>query len=290
MPIPLFPPGGDPGPSFSDLLRSLGPAASGSAGSSSSLGSVGSIGPAGSTGSVGSIGPVGERRDLVHGTTVLALRYSGGVIMAGDRRATAGHSIAHRQVDKVHPADRWSGVAIAGSAGMAIEMVRLLQTELEHYEKVEGLALSLEGKANKLSQMVRANFGLAMQGLAVVPLFAGWDVRRRKGRIFTYDITGGSYEEPDYAATGSGGQDARTTVKLGWREGLERDEAIELAISGLYEAADEDSATGGPDVVRGIYPTVATIGADGFVAVQAAVVAQRFGALIDAKRARGNQP
>lgn len=274
MPIPLFPPGGDPGPSFTDLLRSMGPHASGTAWD-----------PRPAAGLSG-----GDRPELVHGTTVLALRYAGGVIMAGDRRATAGHSIAHRQVDKVHPADRWSGVAIAGSAGMAVEMVRLFQTELEHYEKVEGLALSLEGKANKLSQMVRANFGMAMQGLGVVPLFAGWDTRRRRGRIFTYDITGGSYEELDYAATGSGGQDARTTVKLGWREGLAQDEAVELAISGLYEAADEDSATGGPDVVRGIYPTVATIGPHGFVGVASGEVARRFGALIDAKRARGNQP
>ncbi|MGH9070292.1 MAG: proteasome subunit beta [Acidimicrobiales bacterium] len=278
MPIPIFPPGGDPGPSFSDLLRCLG------------------VGPGDRPGASGTPGPPGYVfsaavvPELVQATTVLALRYAGGIIMAGDRRATAGHSIAHRQVDKVHPADHWSGVAIAGSAGKAVEMVRLFQTELEHYEKVEGLALSLEGKANKLSQMVRANFGMAMQGLAVVPLFAGWDTRRRKGRIFTYDVTGGSYEEPDYAATGSGGQDARTTVKLAWREGLERDAAIELAISGLYEAADEDSATGGPDVVRGIYPTVATIGADGFVGVEAVEVARRFGALIEAKRARGTQP
>lgn len=233
-------------------------------------------------------GPVGDR--VVHATTVLALRYSQGVVMAGDRRATAGHSIAHRSVEKVHPADRWSGIAIAGSAGVSIEMVRLFQTELEHYEKVEGLALSLEGKANKLSQMVRGNFAMALQGLAVVPLFAGWDTRRQIGRIFTYDVTGGPYEEADHASTGSGGQDARTTVKLGWREGMARDEAIELAISGLYEAADEDAATGGPDVVRGIYPTVATIGPDGFAHVEPTEVARRFASLIEAKRARGNAP
>lgn len=282
MSLPIFPPGSDPGSSFSELLRSLG--------STDALaGGPGPVG-SGSGGRSGGLPPEGERPVIVHGTTVLALRYSEGVVMAGDRRATAGHSIAHRNVDKVHPADRWSGVAIAGSAGMAMEMVRLFQTELEHYEKVEGLALSLEGKANKLAQMVRGNFAMALQGLAVVPLFAGWDTRRRIGRIFTYDVTGGPYEEADHASTGSGGQDARTTVKLGWREGMARDEAIELAISGLYEAADEDSATGGPDVVRGIYPTVATIGADGFVHVTQVEVATRFAALIEAKRARGNAP
>ncbi len=271
MSLPIFPPGSDPGPSFSELLRHSGGKAPECPPNPPALARL-------------------AAEAIVHGTTVLALRYSGGVVMAGDRRATAGHSIAHRNVDKVHPADRWSGVAIAGSAGMAMEMVRLFQTELEHYEKVEGLALSLEGKANKLSQMVRGNFAMALQGLAVVPLFAGWDTRRRIGRIFTYDVTGGPYEEADHAATGSGGQDARTTVKLGWREGMAREEAIELAISGLYEAADEDSATGGPDVVRGIYPTVATIGADGFGHVDQAEVARRFAALIEAKRARGNAP
>ncbi|MGH9075444.1 MAG: proteasome subunit beta [Acidimicrobiales bacterium] len=231
-----------------------------------------------------------ERAVIPHGTTVVALRYAEGVVMAGDRRATAGNAIAHRSIEKVFPADRWSGVSIAGAAGVAIEMVRLFQTNLEHYEKVEGLPLSLEGKANQLSQMVRSNFGMALQGLVVVPLFAGWDTRRRTGRIFTYDVTGGPYEEADHNATGSGGQDARTTIKLGWHEQMAAGEAIELAIQALYEAADEDSATGGPDIVRGIYPTVATIGPEGFAYTATAEVADRFRALIDRKISEGRQP
>jgi len=145
-------------------------------------------------------------------------------------------------------------VAIAGAAGPAVQMVRLFQTQLEHYEKVEGVALSLEGKANQLGQMVREHLPMAMQGLVVVPLFAGYDLARGQGRIYSYDVTGGHYEETDHAATGSGGRDARTTIKLGWRPGLGRDEGIELAVRALYEAADEDSATGGPDLVRGIFP------------------------------------
>ena len=151
---------------------------------------------------------------------MVALRFADGVVMAGDRRATEGHAIAHRAMEKVFPADRYSAVAIAGAAGFAVEMVRLFQVQLEHYEKVEGVTLSLEGKANQLAQMVRQHLPLAMQGLAVVPLFAGYDLRRGTGRIFTYDVTGGHYEEADFQATGSGGRDARTTIKLGFREGL----------------------------------------------------------------------
>ena len=153
---------------------------------------------------------------------MVALRFADGVVMAGDRRATEGHAIAHRAMEKVFPADRWSAVAIAGAAGPAVEMVRLFQVQLEHYEKVEGVTLSLEGKANQLAQMVREHLPLAMQGLAVVPLFAGYDLGRGMGRIFTYDVTGGHYEEADFQATGSGGRDARTTIKLGFREGLSR--------------------------------------------------------------------
>ena len=189
-----------------------------------------------------------------HGTTVVALRFAEGIVMAGDRRATEGHAIAHRAMEKVFPADRYSAVAIAGAAGPAVEMVRLFQTQLEHYEKVEGVVLSLEGKANQLGQMVREHLPMAMQGLAVVPLFAGYDLARGTGRIFTYDVTGGHYEETEHNATGSGGRDARTTIKLGYRVGMSRDDAVELAIEALYEAADEDSATGGPDLIRGIYP------------------------------------
>jgi proteasome beta subunit len=259
MTLPMFRPEETPGPSFTHLLRAVGRDPFASGGRSASA-------PA----------PF----DLRHGTTIVAIRYADGVVMAGDRRATAGSSIAHRHMEKVHPADRHSGVAIAGAAGPAMEMVRLFQLQLEHYEKVEGAALSLEGKANQLSQMVRANLAMAMQGFVVVPLFAGFDLRRNRGRIYTYDPTGGRYEETDFHADGSGGRDARTTVKLGWRSGLDRAAAIELAVQALWQAADEDSATGGPDVVRGIYPTVATITASGFQRVPEPEVGERFAAVV----------
>jgi proteasome beta subunit len=256
----MFEPTDAPGPSFTEVLRRVGldpfvPVRQAAAGSPAPF-------------------------EIRHGTTIVALRYSDGVIMAGDRRATAGSSIAHRAMDKVHPADRHSGVAIAGAAGVAMEMVKLFQLQLEHYEKVEGQALSLEGKANQLSQMVRSNLGMAMQGFVVVPLFAGFDLRREVGRIYSYDPTGGRYEETDFHADGSGGRDARTTVKLGWNPDLPRDQAVELAVRALWNAADEDSATGGPDAVRGIYPTVATITAEGFDYLDVQEVAERFAAVV----------
>jgi len=265
--LPLFSTTEDPGPDFAGLIRRLrapSPPLGGGAGSASDR--------------------------FRHGTTVVALRSADGVVMAGDRRATEGHVIAHRAMEKVFPADRYSAVAIAGAAGPAVEMVRLFQTQLEHYEKVEGVVLSLEGKANQLGQMVREHLPMAMQGLAVVPLFAGYDLSRGTGRIFTYDVTGGHYEETEYNATGSGGRDARTTIKLGYRDGLTQDDAIELAIQSLYEAADEDSATGGPDLIRGIYPLVATVTAEGFGAVPEDDVAERFASLIERRRSEGRQP
>jgi proteasome beta subunit len=226
----------------------------------------------------------GSFEPVRHATTVVALRFADGVVMAGDRRATEGYSIAHRAMEKVFPADRWSAVAIAGAAGPAVEMVRLFQVQLEHYEKVEGVSLSLEGKANQLAQMVREHLPLAIQGLAVVPLFAGYDLRRHIGRIFTYDVTGGHYEEADFQATGSGGRDARTTIKLGYREAMSRSDAVELAVEALYEAADEDAGTGGPDLVRGIYPVVAVVTAEGYEQAGEPEVAERFGSLIERKR------
>ena len=177
-------------------------------------------------------------------------------------------------------------MGIAGAAGPAVEMVRLFQLQLEHYEKVEGVQLSLEGKANQLSQMVRSNLPAAMQGLAVVPLFAGYDLRRRTGRLFQYDITGGRYEEFNHAATGSGSLHAGTVIKLGYREDLDRSQVVDLALSALFEAADEDSATGGPDPLRGIYPLVATITADGFQRLSDTEIAERFEGLVDSLRAR----
>ena len=206
----------------------------------------------------------GAMPEVPHATTVAAVRYAGGVVMGGDRRSTEGMAIAQRDIEKVFPADDYSAVAIAGAAGPAIEMVRLFQTELEHYEKIEGFPLSLEGKANKLGQMVRGNLALAMQGLVVVPLFAGYDTRRRTGRIFRYDVTGGRWEDEDYYATGSGGKDARGSLKKRYRAEMDAGTAVDVLVEALYDAADEDAGTGGPDLVRGIFPLVATVTDGGY--------------------------
>ncbi len=260
MNLPTFPPGDDPGPDFARLVRSSG---------------------------LGAPVPSGEGTLAVpHGTTCLAVRYVDGVIMAGDRRATSGNLISHRNIEKVFPGDRYSGVAIAGAAGPAVQMVRLFQLQLEHYEKVEGDHLSLEGKANQLSQMVAQHLPMAMQGLAVVPIFAGYDLKRREGRLFQYDVTGGRYEEADHTATGSGSLHAGTVVKMGWRRDLAETDTIDLVLEALYQAAEEDSATGGPDLLRGIYPIVATITDRGFQRVSDSDLAVRTEALIERLRAR----
>lgn len=214
--------------------------------------------------------------EIVEGTTVLALCHAGGVVIAGDRRATEGSFIAHRSIEKVFMADSHSGVAIAGAAGPALEMVRLFQTELEHYEKVQGRKLSLEGKANRLATLIRNNFPMAVQGLVVVPVFAGYDLTRSGGRIYKYDMTGGRYEELSYHAEGSGGRIARSYIKLHFSSDIDEEEAVRVAVGALYEAADEDSGTGGPDLARGIFPTVAIIDADGFRSIPEETVAERF--------------
>jgi proteasome beta subunit len=202
--------------------------------------------------------------DAPEGTTVLAFRYADGVLMAGDRRATAGNVIAHRSLQKVFPADNLSAVAISGTAGIAIELIRLFQTELEHYEKLEGSRLSLEGKANHLAAMVRAQLPMAFQGLVVVPLFCGFDEDAGKGRLYSYDVVGGRYEETDFTATGSGGPYAKSYLRGAFREGLSEDEALQVAVEALVAAAEEDSATGGPDLQRGIYPNIVVISAGGY--------------------------
>jgi proteasome beta subunit len=202
--------------------------------------------------------------DAPEGTTVLAFRYAGGVIMAGDRRATAGNVIAYRTMQKVFPADAFSAVGVSGTAGVGIELIRLFQTELEHYEKLEGSRLSLEGKANHLAAMVRAHLPMAFQGLVVVPLFCGFDEDAGQGRLYSFDVVGGRYEETDYAATGSGGRDAKAYLRTAFREGLAEGEALRLAIESLVAAAEEDTATGGPDLQRGIYPNVVVVSAEGY--------------------------
>jgi proteasome beta subunit len=195
---------------------------------------------------------------------VLALRYRDGVVMAGDRQASEGYQVAHRRIEKIFKADDLSGVGIAGAAGPAMEMARLFQTELEHYEKVEGENLTLDGKANKLGQMIRMNLPMALQGLVVVPIFAGFDEKAGVGRLFKYDVTGGRYEETDYYAQGSGGKDARDSLKKRFRRDMPKDEAIRVAIEALIDAAEEDLGTGGPDMIRGIFPTVKTVTRSGF--------------------------
>ncbi|MEQ8841398.1 MAG: proteasome subunit beta [Acidimicrobiales bacterium] len=260
MNLPLFQAQDDPGPSFAELLKRTGFS---------------------DTVAIDSAVPASEFR---HGTTCVAVRYADGVLLAGDRRATSGNLISHRTIEKVFPADRHSGVAIAGAAGPAIEMVKLFQLQLEHYEKVEGGALSLEGKANQLGQMIRGNLPAAMQGLAVVPIFAGFDVGRDEGRLFEYDVTGGRYEETQHASTGSGSLHAGTVLKLGFRESLDAAAVTDLALESLYEAADEDSATGGPDLVRGIFPVVALINAAGYTRVDDVELAERTRALIDRRQ------
>jgi proteasome beta subunit len=264
--LPTFAPDLDPGPSFADLLRRVAP---------HQLPGANVTGPA--------------TTDIPHGTTVVALRSATGVVMAGDRRATAGYTIASRRIEKVFQADEFSSVAIAGAAGPAVEMVKLFQVQLEHYEKVQGDTLSLEGKANQLGALVRSNLPAAMQGFVVVPLFAGFDARASRGRVFSYDVTGGRYEEQDFQANGSGSVHARNWIKAGWKEGMDNDATVALALTSLFAAADEDVATGGPDLVRRIFPTVAVIDADGFRFLADDDIATRADALLGGPERGGNE-
>ncbi|CAN5308174.1 proteasome subunit beta [soil metagenome] len=250
---PFLPPFAYSGSSFTDLLRHVLPDAV----------------PAGPAGQV--------IPDHVHGTTIVAATFEGGVAIAGDRRATAGNLISKRDMRKIFQTDRLSAVGISGAAGPSIELAKVFATELEHYEKVEGSELSLEGKANKLAAMVRGNLPMAMQGLVVVPLFAGFDVLAGEGRIFDFDVAGGRYEERRYSATGSGSLHARASLKARWHSSMGVDEVIDLCVAALWDAADEDSATGGPDTVRGLYPIVAQIDADGYAEREETDVAERAG-------------
>jgi proteasome beta subunit len=223
---------------------------------------------------------------IPHGTTVLAFKFADGVMVAGDRLATEGHRVASRDIQKVFATDSHSLIAIAGAAGPCIEMARLMRIELEHYEKIEGEGLELDGKANKLSQMIRANLPAALQGLVVVPLFAGYDVRRHVGRLWKFDITGGRYEETDFEATGSGGVYARESLKKSHRPDASRVEAVKIAVQALTDAADEDRATGGIDVVRGIFPILDYCTKDGIVHVPDAEIEQVYRELVASRGQR----
>jgi proteasome beta subunit len=262
--MPRFSTDDDPGSNFPELLKRVGLAPNVPA----------------------TAGDLARDLGVPHATTCVALKYADGVVMAGDRRATAGNLISHRAMEKVVEADRHSGVAIAGAAGPAMEMIRLFQLQLEHYEKVEGSPLSLEGKANQLSMMVRGNLQAAMMGMVVVPIFGGYDLRRKCGRLWDYDATGGRYEERDYVTTGSGSLHAGTVVKVAFRDDMSRDDAVNLAARSLWEAADADSATGGPDALRGIYPVIATIDAGGWKRLDDTDLAARYEAIVDEVRAR----
>ena len=213
-------------------------------------------------------------RDLPHATTIVAAICEGGVVLAGDRRATAGNMIAKRDVEKVFRSDEFSGMGYAGTGSVGIEFVRLFQVELEHYEKMEGRTLSLEGKANRLAFMVRGNLGAAMQGLVVVPVFVGYDEDGGRGRIFSYDVAGGPYEEQRFHSIGSGSLFARGALKKLYTDGMSAGDAALACVQALYDAADDDSATGGPDLTRRIFPVVATITADGFSKLPAAEAEQ----------------
>jgi proteasome beta subunit len=210
------------------------------------------------------VSPAGRGPDLPHGTTIVTAVCEGGVVMAGDRRATAGNVISQRDIEKVFRSDGYSCVGITGVAGIGVELVRLFAVELEHYEKLEGRSLSLQGKSNRLAGLVRANLGGAMQGLVAVPLLAGYDEETGRGRIFSFDVAGGKYEEQRFATIGSGSVFARGSLKKLYRDGMSADDVVLVLMQALYDAADDDSATGGPDMSRRIYPVVATVTEDGY--------------------------
>lgn len=224
-----------------------------------------------------------------HATTIVALSYPGGVLMAGDRRATMGNVIASRHIEKVFPADEYSVLGIAGTAGLAIDITRLFQVELEHYEKIEGTLLSLDGKANRLGAMIRGNLPMAMQGLAVIPLFAGFDQSAGVGRLFSYDVTGGRYEELEHHSVGSGSVFARGALKKLWRPNLTEDEAVAVAVEALYDAADDDSATGGPDPVRQLWPVVYTVNRAGARRVSERELAAIAGTIVESRAVAGRE-
>ena len=225
-----------------------------------------------------------------HGTTIVAATFAGGVAIAGDRRATMGNLISSRDMQKVFVTDDWSAAGIAGTAGMAVEAVRLFTVELQHYEKIEGVPLTFDGKANKLAGMVRGNLGAAMQGLSFVPLFVGFDVDAvdpaHAGRIVSYDVVGSRNEETHYAGVGSGSLFAKSSLKKRHDPQGSRDDVVRALVEALYDAADDDTATGGPDTIRGINPVVVTIDAEGATMLGDAEVGAVADAVIAGRRER----
>jgi proteasome beta subunit len=253
-------------PSFTDFLASyapdLLPGFRGSLPGGITLGGGGILSGGVVTGPDGGGGEL--LKNLPHATTIVAASCERGVVLAGDRRSTAGNLIAKRDVEKVFRSDEFSAMGIAGVASVGLEFIRLFQVELEHYEKMEGRSLSLEGKANRLATMIRGNIGGAMQGLVVVPLFVGFDEESGKGRIFSYDVAGGPYEEHRYHSIGSGSVFAKSSLKKLYSDDMQVNDAVLACVQALYDAADDDSATGGPDLTRQIFPVIVTITEDGF--------------------------
>ncbi len=225
---------------------------------------------------------------LPHGTTIVALRYPGGVLIAGDRRSTQGNMIAGRDVQKVYITDDYTATGIAGTAAIAVEFARLYAVELEHYEKVEGVPLTFRGKVNRLSTMVRGNLGAALQGFIALPLLVGYDLddpdSRAAGRIVSFDAAGGwNIEEEGYQSVGSGSIFAKSSIKKLYSNVTDADSALSAAVEALYDAADDDSATGGPDLVRGIFPTAVTIEADGAAEVSEERISRLAREVIEAR-------
>jgi len=267
--------------SFSDFLASAAPGLLPPSAVSAATGPA-AVGAGASAGS-----PLG---DLPHGTTIVAMATEAGVIMAGDRRATAGNMIMQRDIDKVYQADEFSAIGFSGVAGPGIELIRLFQVELEHYEKLEGHPLSLDGKANRLASLVRANLGAAIQGFVVVPLFAGYDEDKDTGRIFSYDPSGGRYEEHRFYGVGSGSVFARGSLKKLYSDGMSTPDAVLACMQALYDAADDDSATGGPDMTRRIYPVIATVSADGFERLSDEAAGEYARMVVDARMTEPDGP
>lgn len=229
-------------------------------------------------------------KDLPHATTIVAASCERGVVLAGDRRATMGNMIAKRDVDKVFRSDEFSAMGFAGTGSLGLEFARLFQVELEHYEKMEGRQLSLEGKANQLGAMVRGNISGAMQGLVWIPLFAGYDEETDTGRIFSYDPVGGPYEEHRYYAIGSGSIFAKGALKKLYRDDMPVRDAVLACVQALYDAADDDSATGGPDLTRRIFPVIATITDDGFRRLPDAEAAEFAQRVVDGRMSSPDGP
>ncbi|WP_067470646.1 proteasome subunit beta [Nocardia amamiensis] len=241
-------------------------------------------------GAAGISGGTSAKDIAPHGTTIVAVSYRGGVLIAGDRRATQGNLLASRDIEKVYITDSYSAAGIAGTAGMAVEMVRIFAVELEHYEKLEGVPLTFDGKANKLSKMVRENLPAALQGLAVVPMLVGYDLDAtdpdKAGRIVSFDVVGGRSEERfGYAAVGSGSVFAKSALKKLYAKGIDQDRALRIAVESLYDAADDDTATGGPDLVRGIFPTAIMIDEEGAVEVTESRLAEIARGIVAAREA-----